>query len=356
MILEYREPESAALAIGAIVFVAAFVALASRLLVSRLINLILTRYPDFSDKTATDALYRPMVLAVFGVSSTAAVSFLILPEGWSNLLVTAGKLFSLLSLIWLAMRLIRVLGIALQAKAAETETKTDDILVPLLEKALRVAVIVVGALMIADTFDMNVGGILAGLGLGGLAFALAAKDVVENLFGSITVLVDRPFHVGDWVKIDDIEGTVETVGFRSTRVRTFYNSVVSIPNSRMITTHVDNMGAREYRRLKTMIGVEYGTPYEKIDAFCVGIRELVIAHPKMRNSGFYVHLNGFGASSIDILVYVFFDAASWADELAARHEFLGQIMQLAEKTGVSFAFPTQTLHVASLPDATPHHD
>jgi small-conductance mechanosensitive channel len=121
--------------------------------------------------------------------------------------------------------------------------------------------------------------LLAGLGIGGIAFALAAKDTVENLFGSVTVLVDRPFQVGDWVVIGDQEGTVEEIGFRSMRLRTFYNSRITIPNSLLVKSAVDNLGARRYRRVKCMIGVQYDTPPDRIEAFCEGIRELIRRHP-----------------------------------------------------------------------------
>ena len=154
-------------------------------------------------------------------------------------------------------------------KAQQTHNKFDDLLIPMVGKSLKVFVAVVGTIFTADNLNINVTNLLAGLGLGGLAFALAAKDLVGNFFGSLTILLDRPFHIGDWIIIGDVEGTVEQVGFRSTRVRTFYNSVITLPNALLTTTKVDNMGARRYRRMKTMLGITYDTSPEKIDEFCI---------------------------------------------------------------------------------------
>jgi len=166
----------------------------------------------------------------------------------------------------------------------------------------------------------------------GLAFALAAKDTVENLFGSVTVLIDRPFQIGDGVVIDDLEGTV--------------------PNSRLVNTAVDNLGARRYRRLKCMIGVQYDTNPERLDAFCEGIRELIRLHPYTRKDYYMVYFNEFSDSSLNVLLYVFFETPDWATELRERHRLLVDIVRLARRLGVGFAFPTRTLHLASVPPGT----
>ncbi len=198
---------------------------------------------------------------------------------------------------------------------------------------------------IADNLNIDITGLLAGLGLGGLAFALAAKDMVQNLFGSITVLLDRTFSVGDWIIVDGVEGAVERMGFRSTRIRTFYNFLVTMPNSRFITAKVDNMGERRYRRYKARFGLAYDTPPERIEAFCEALRELVRRHPYMRKDYFQVYLNDLGASWLEVLVYVFWEAPDWGTELRERHRFLLDCLRVARELGVEYAFPTQTLYL-----------
>ena len=204
-------------------------------------------------------------------------------------------------------------------------------------------------LFILGNLGINITSLIAGLGLGGLAVALAAQDTFRNLLGGVTIFADRPFQVGDWVVVGNIEGTVEYVGFRSARVRTFYNSVVTVPNARMVDTYVDNMGLRQWRRYKATLGVAYHTTPDQMPAFTEGIRALIRANPSMRKDYYIVEFLDFGATSLEILVYCFITAPDWNAELRTRHVVNLDIMRLAEELGVEFAFPTQTLHVASLP-------
>jgi len=170
------------------------------------------------------------------------------------------------------------------------------------------------------------------------------------LFGTFTVLMDKPFQLGDWITVGDIDGSVEEVGFRSTRVRTFYNSVITVPNSRFISAHVDNMGERLHRRMKTMLSLTYDTPAEKVEAFCEGVRELIRQHPYTRKDTFYVYFTTWSASSIDILLYAFLTCPDWGTEMREKHRLYCDVLRLAEKLEVDFAFPTQTLHIAKPED------
>ena len=161
--------------------------------------------------------------------------------------------------------------------------------------------------------------VAAGLGLGGLALALAAKETVENLFGWITIFADRPFSTGDWVVLDNrVEGTGEEVGFRSARIRTFANSPVSAPNGKVATAVIDNLGSRQRRRVKITLGLTYDTPRGRLHAFVDGVRAVVRAHPRVSPEVQKIHFTNFGGSSLDILVYFFRDVPNWHEELAAR--------------------------------------
>lgn len=256
--------------------------------------------------------------------------------------------------IWLAYRAIDALCVRLEAITARTETKVDDHLVPLARTGLRLGAVIVALLMIAESHGYSVTTLVAGLGLGGLAIALAAQDTLANVLGSLAIVADRPFQVGDWVLVDGYEGTVERVGLRSTRVRTFYDSVVSVPNSKVVNSIVDNMGQRNYRRLKHQLGLRYDTDPDRIQAFVDGIRRLILKNPAMRHDKFEIHLNRFSDSSVDVLVYCFFEVPDWNRELTERHDFLLAILRLAKEVGVDFAFPTRTLSFDNpLPAADP---
>ncbi len=239
-------------------------------------------------------------------------------------------------------------GVA-QDWAAKSESKLDDQLIPLLRQATQILVAVIGGLYIADAVGIDVWKLAAGVGIGGLAFALAAQDTVANVFGSVNIFVDRPFQIGDWVIIGDVEGVVEEVGFRSTRVRTFYNSVVTIPNSQITNANVDNMGLRNRRRIKLVIGLTYDTPPDKVQAYVEGVRAILAAHPNVQRT-YEVHLYNFGASAIEILVYYHVVVPGWHEELVTRSQNLLEFMRLAERLGVSFAFPSTSVYIESTPE------
>ena len=300
-------------------------------------------HPDY--KTLDTSVLRPLGLMAMALIWWLGLGLFGLPETALIILSVAVKLLVSLSAIWSAFRLVDVIYALLMHKAHRTENKFDDLLVPMISKSLKVFVVVIGIIFSADNLNVDVTSLLAGLGLGGLAFALAAKDLLGNFFGSLTVLLDRPFHIGDWVIIGDVEGSVEQVGFRSTRIRTFYNSLITLPNALLTTTKIDNMGARRYRRMKTMLGLTYDTAPEKIDAFCEGIRALIHLHPYMRKDYYQVYFNQYNAASLDILVYVFWETPDWNTELRERHRFLLDILRLAKQLDVEFAYPTQTLYL-----------
>ena len=257
----------------------------------------------------------------------------------------AVRVMVVFSAVWAVYRVVDVFAEWLAHKASLTDSKLDDQLVPLLRKSLKVVVVIMGGLFILQSLNVNVASLLAGLGIGGLAFALAAKDTLANFFGSVMIFTDRPFQVGDWVKIGDAEGIVEEVGFRSSRIRTFYNSLLSIPNAKIVDTTVDNYGARVYRRTSTTLSLTYDTTPEQMQAFVEGVRAILKANPHTRKDYYEVHMSGFGAHSLDVMLYFFFKVSSWSEELRERHNVYLEILRLARDLGVSFAFPTQTLHV-----------
>ncbi len=234
--------------------------------------------------------------------------------------------------------------------AERTESTLDDQLVPLVRKILKTFVVIVGAIFILDNLEFDITGLIAGISIGGLAFALAAQDTIKNFFGSLMIFVDRPFQVGDWITSGDVDGTVEEVGFRSTRIRTFRNSLMYIPNGVITNQTIDNHGLRKYRRFFTHISLTYDTPPDLIQTFVDGLKKIVDLHPKTRKDFYEIHFNEMGASSLNVMFYIFFDVPTWSEELHARHEVLLSVVELAEELGVNFAFPTQTLHVETFPE------
>ena len=286
-------------------------------------------------------------IALFCVYNT---SFIIgLPIQVYHHLQTGIAFLLALTLTVVIYRIINITANNITVFFSKNIYEIDKRLIPFTSNTLKVLVIVAGVLFMLNAWGININTILAGISIGGVAVALAAQDTIKNLFGSIMILLDRPFIIGDWILSDGLDGTVEDIGFRSTRVRTFKNSVISIPNGNIATMTIDNMGARRYRRFKTYIGVTYDTPAYVIEIFVEELRQIVKAHPKTLDERYYIYLHSFNASSIDVLFYIFFDAENWAEELRLRQEMMLSIIRLANKMNVRFAFPTQTLFVEEVP-------
>lgn len=326
-----------------------FVGLLADTLVRWLLALITTRwfdeYVEDEELEARARVWRPIGRLANAATWYWGTKIIGLPPATLNILLAVLKLFTIYAAAWTAFAVIDVLAKYFARKAGATETRFDDLIVPMISKSLKILTVCVALLTAAQTFDVPILGLMGGLGLGGAALAFASKDAVANFFGSVTVLFDRPFEVGDWIVTEGAEGTVEMVGFRSTRIRTFYNSLITLPNSHLTTASVDNMGRRRYRRIKTTLGVQYDTSPDQLEAFCEGIRELIRRHPNTRKDYFHVYFNDFGASSLDIMLYCFVQCPDWGSELQSRHRLFADIVRLAEKLGVEFAFPTRTLHM-----------
>lgn len=286
----------------------------------------------------------PFGILVFALNWIFCLQFLELHLDVFSYLMRAGYIMTAISTVWVGLKIVDLLGIHFEKVAEESDNKFDDVLVPMLRKAAKVFVVAFGAVFVAHSLTFDVGSILAGLGIGGVAVALAAKDTISNLFGSITVLLDRPFQIGDHIVLEKgIEGIVEEVGFRSTRIRTPYNSLISMPNAVLANIHVDNYGARRMRRFRATLGVIYDTKPEKIEEFCERLRYLIKLNPAIRQDNFQVSVTELGASSINILLNIFFDTIDPKVEAEEKHKFILEILTMASEIGVEFAFPTQTL-------------
>ena len=318
---------------------------------------IIARYdPEFAtDHETTVSVWRPIGRLAAATSWVFGAAYAIdLPGHVTNVLLGVLVFLAAVAAVIACFRVIDLVAAYMARRAERQGKKFDDLVVPLLASTLKVVAVLSGVVVTTATFKTELPAtLLGGLGIGGIAIALASQETLSNFIGSISLVFDRPFEVGDWIKVDTIEGEVESVGFRSTRIRTGPNSQVTLPNSKLGSANVDNLGARKYRRYLTKIGLEYGSTPEQIEAFCEGLRELIRRHPHTRKDFYAAYFNDFGPSALEVLLVVYFQVPDWATELRERHRLLADIVRLAGKVGVSFAFPTQTLHIHQAEAASP---
>ena len=261
-------------------------------------------------------------------------------------LVYNGYLLLLYSgFIWIGLRLADFISIILTQRASDADNKYSTQLIPFLVDAIKLVLVIFGMLiMLSSVFRINVATLVAGLGIGGLAVALAARESLENLLGSFTIFLDKPFVVGDMVTVGAFTGVVEKVGFRSTRLRTLEKSYVTLPNKKMVDSELDNLSLRTFRRSHFDIGLTYSTTVEQMKAVVRDIQELIDNHPNTNQDG-RVRFRGFGPSSLDIMVVYFVDTMDWSTYLDVKEDINYSIMEIVQRHGASFAFPSTSVYI-----------
>jgi MscS family membrane protein len=300
-----------------------------------------------------DLLARPLVLFMLLAAARLLLPALQLPIQITRYLYP----FLYVLLVWqltrAAYHLINLVGNYFVASSGRWALPVDPQLGVLIKRVLRILVVMAGAIYLMQYLGVNVAGVIAGLSIGGIAIALAAQDTLKNFFGSLMIFLDRPFKVGDWIIGDKLEGEVENIGFRSTQIRTFANSLTTVPNGRLADMTIDNMGARSYHRFLTTIAIAYHTPPDLIEAFIEGLREIVRRQSQVRQDNWQIALYNFGESAWQIRYSAYIITNDVQEEINIREGLIMRNLRLAEHLGVALAYPTTTLHVASLPGQPP---
>ncbi len=311
----------------------------------RLLNLA-SRTETKADDMAVQAVTGPLGTIVLLTGFYLALR--LLAAGRVEIASMGDHLFkALLTVIvaWGLFRLVDAAAVFLSELARRSDSPLDDSLVPLLRKAGKLLIGILAFVLAAQNLGYSVSGLLAGLGLGGFAFALAAKDTIANLFGGVTILADRPFRAGDWITFDQTDGVVEEIGLRSTRIRTFAKTVVSVPNQTLANATVENHSLMPKRRVKQVVGVTYDTRPDQMRELVRRVEELLRGHPDVHQEFMLVKFTDFGPSSLDLLIYYFTATTDWERHLAVRQEINLAVMDIVAELGLSIAFPTQTVHL-----------
>jgi MscS family membrane protein len=253
-------------------------------------------------------------------------------------------------IVWAAAAIVDVAAAHVASAPWAIARPTSRALVLLGGRIAKVLVVAIGLVAALGVLGMPVASLIAGLGIGGIALAFGAQKTVENLFGAFALGVDQPLREGDFVRLDDrVLGTVESVGLRSTRIRTLDRTVVSLPNGRVADMQIETFALRDRCRLHATLGVVYSTTRDRLEAILAGLEGVLRAHPGIWPDDVVVRFAGFGASSLDIEVMAWFQTADYAEFRKWREEVYLAFMAVIEEAGSSLAFPTTTIHVESLP-------
>ncbi len=330
-----------AVLIAAVVCRTLTVALAPRA-VSRIVRLERTSSALVSSERAlgTAAGAGLALVLLLQVRSLAASGsdLVVLPEVALAVLIGAAQLVTVVALVSAAYRLVGIVEDVVEAIDSDDELDgSEKTVVSALESALRFIILFIGGVFVADAFGLDLTSLLAGLGISGLALALAAKDTISNFFGAVTVLLDRPFKVGDWIIVDGSEGEVVEINLRTTILRTSIDTILTVPNANLVSTPVENWGKRRWRRWQTALHLDLGSDPQAVDTFCDKVMEAIRSNPKtLREEASWCSVDGISAQSIDVGVNLYWDISSSVEEREAREDLVLTIVRLAKDLGLEF--------------------
>lgn len=294
------------------------------------------------DDIIVDMLEEPIVLilTIFGVwFAVGRLSFTPEVDGY----IGKGYWFMItISVAWLLARLIdAIIKEYIIPMTKKTESDLDDQVVPIIRKAIRATIWILGVIVALNNAGYNVSALLAGLGIGGLALAMAAKDTVANIFGGITIFTDKPFKINDRVKINGFDGTITEIGIRSTRLKTLENRIVTIPNSKFTDGMVENVTSEPNRKVVLKLGLTYDTPADKLHAGMKALQDIVDGNDSLEENT-VVSFTEFGDFSLGILFIYYIKKE--ADIMNTQTEVNMEIKKQFEGIGIDMAFPTQTVY------------
>lgn len=302
-------------------------------------------------RTATDldeeiakALEKPLLNFFIVVGTYLAFRILPLSEAQDILALKIFRSCIVVLIAW-ALYILSSQESVVSEQIRRRLSDVNNILIPFISKSVRFVILTIALMTVAVEWGYDIGGIITGLGLGGLAIALAAKDTLSNIFGGIVIIVDKPFTLGDWISTPSVEGTVEDITFRSTKIRTFAQALVTVPNSTLANEPITNWSRMGKRRITFHLGVTYNTPRDKLEKCVRAIRKMLEEHPGVHKETILVNFERFNDSSLDILLYFFTNTTNWKEYLNVREEVNFKIMEILEQEGVSVAFPSRSIYI-----------
>jgi len=297
------------------------------------------------DEYLAETSKAPIAWLTYIVAIYLGVRVLDLPETTAETVGVVARSVGTIIAAWLVFRVLDVGIHFLDDYTEDTEATIDDQLVPVVRRISSILLVIVAGLLIVQQWGYNISTLIAGLGIGGLGFALAARNMLSNWFGALMIFTDRPFEIGEWIETDFGEGTVEEVGLRSTRIRMYGRERLIIPNSEVASTAITNSSAVDRRRVKEEIGLIYETTYEQLTEVLEGTRDLLDSHEAVLDEDWRVFFVGFSESSLEIEISYFNADPDWTAMRQTRETIFLEIIEIVEEAGTEFAYPTRSLHL-----------
>lgn len=312
--------------------------------VVKLLAALTTRTSSTVDDRVLHLVRNPARLLLGVLLFHAGTALLGLSPDARATLVAFERAVVVVAVAWLFLQLIDLSALSMQERMSRRDPGAAALLAPG-RKSARALIVVLAGLFLLDNLGFNVAALIAGLGVGGIAVALAAQKTVENLFGGVSVMLDRPVRVGDFCRFGDKVGTVEEIGLRSTRIRTLDRTVITVPNAEFSSLQIENFAKRDRIRLLATVGVRYETTPEQLRYILAQLREMLLAHPKIDKDPLRVRFVNFGAYSLDLELYAYARTSDWSEFLGIREDIFLRVMDVVEQAGSGFAFPSSTMYL-----------
>jgi MscS family membrane protein len=321
---------------------------------SRLLFRLFKRYSsDISVEKFVEYMRKPTALLILLIFLFIASSQLVYPSSWHlashnefglKMIVERIYLIVVISaVIWAFLRVTDVFSFIMISRAERTESKTDNQIIPFMFEVLKVVMIIIGVFVIlGSVFNLNIGSLVAGLGIGGLAVALAAKETLENLLGSFTIFLDKPFSSGDLVKVGEVTGVVEKIGFRSTRIRTLEQSYVTVPNKKMVDAELDNLTQRSMQRVRFKLKLRLDTTESQLKVISKEIKAVLEENTLILEDQ-TVKLFEFSDNALEILVVYYVNSPDYSEMLGVRESINYKILSIVEKNNAKIAISAASI-------------
>lgn len=317
-------------------------------IVIRLADNLAKRTKNTIDDELVEAIKEPTKFLFIVIGLSLSINYLDIPDKWDTIRQPFISGLYTFTLFWALFCAVTPITHAVFSMGNKLGRKVNEDLRYFCIHTLEVVVFLIGAVSILEQWHVNVSAFLGGLGLAGMAVALAAKDTVANLFGTLTIFTDKTFKKGDWIQTPDIEGTVEVIGLRASKIRTFAKALVNMPNAKLADSPIINWSRMTNRRIKMRLGLEYRTTGDQLERIVARLRDFIANDPKVElkiHTPQMVHVGEFGPSSIDIDLYYFTKTTDWEEWRQIQNDHIIAFKKIVEEEGSSFAFPSRTIYV-----------